>query len=976
MSGSVKQFVDFSNNTNNDTGENNAASIQPVANGENANQTVLQRPSESLRQRSEAIKNAMGDTLYLRDSDRRLILAGPGKVSWPGSTTAAASGILTISDALYVLPMLTPGFAQTAPVPPVQSIFGTLHLKRASDSMNSILVTSMRRSYAAGDQINVTVTAGSVFSCTLDSETGYQRTIHIVATASTTLSATITALNGLIPSAPDNTQLVNAALEGGALGSDLLLTTQAKQFIVGNYDGEGHAVTPANLQAFFTANPTSALAEGDTLCIFYDMVSDTASTGGRRQALPENSNTAVPVGSFFNSRVNPEKLVNALPLCKVVNGNLVFDTGIEIAPGSVSVPLTASNPLSPMVRNGTFDYGAVADTTRYGVTDWENRGDLAVNGTWQLSTTSVITNGKSLVFNKSSTSASTARIEQQMELPIPPSTQFKVELNVKQLIAPIAGTYSVILYWGDAASAALSSTTVALQSIGTTDAVPRAIAQTVTAPANAHTLKTVTIEVAGVTSASTGDALVVDDVQVSMDLTSITAMPAAANGHLKATTVDALLLEDPNSYSAGQLAELTHFDRTTPAGEGTVYHERKDQTYDASHLPPSHAFYGRLTNIGAKLLASAADRVKARISTPTDNSFTWILINEIVDPTNAVVGYRIYRGGSTGSLVFTANAYRDSAGTWHKDLNGFIASAFAVQAEQMNADGQPFSGGPGSFQLMTFVPDSTPWADTDWVKGLISTAPSTVLGTADINKTTPPILATYDKYNFNVYSIVDHVGFRMGRTTEIHQNWLTANPDGWTSAVSGSGQVGIGTGYCMGLLTSFTTGNTAGTINESMTNDVFDATNTDSIRVLEFDMSSVQSGTKSTFRIGFLGSSHTTFVDANDALFLEGSPSNANMHFISRVGGVQTSVDTGIPWPTGLSSWRLEWWGGNAVDGARAVLYNEQSAVAITTSVPASTAGQFGVHIYSSTTGTTATSQVLVSPLKFFFNRFQGDPFL
>lgn len=339
MPGTARQFIDFTSNTAGDTGEANASSIQPITNGENVDQTVLQRPSESLRQRTEAVRSVVADTLYLRDADRTLLITGPGKITWPGSTTAAASGIPVVTDNVWILPMLTPGFAQTPPVPPVASAFGTLHLKRASDNMNSILVTSQRRSYAAGDQISVVVTAGGSFSCTLDSETGYQRTIKIVATGATTLSTTITALNALTPSAPDNTALVTAALEGGALGSDLLLTTQAKQFVSGNYDGEGHTITPANLASFFTGNPSSALAEGDTLCVEYAMVSDTASTGGRRQALPENSNTTIPAGSFFNSRVNPEKLVNALPICKVVNGSLVFATGVEVTAGSTAVPL-------------------------------------------------------------------------------------------------------------------------------------------------------------------------------------------------------------------------------------------------------------------------------------------------------------------------------------------------------------------------------------------------------------------------------------------------------------------------------------------------------------------------------------------------------------------------------------------------------------------------------------------------------------
>lgn len=343
MPGTVKQFIDYSVNTNNDTGINDAASIQPYNNGESMDATVLDRPPESLRQRSEAVRNVEMDSLFLRDADRTLIITGPGLITWPGSTTASASGIPVVSDALFLLPMLTPGNPQTSPIPPVASAFGTINLERF-DSTNAILVTSLRRSYAAGDQISITVVAGASFACTLSDDAVFQRTINIVATNATTLSTVINALNALAPTvAGDTTPIVSAALEGGALGSDLVLTTQAKQFMLGNYDGEGHVVTPANLAAFFTGNPTEALAEGDTLAVSFASVTSTSSTGGRRQSIPENSNTAIPVGSFFNSRVHPELLVNALPICKVVNGHLVFATGCEVVAGSSGFSLSGTS---------------------------------------------------------------------------------------------------------------------------------------------------------------------------------------------------------------------------------------------------------------------------------------------------------------------------------------------------------------------------------------------------------------------------------------------------------------------------------------------------------------------------------------------------------------------------------------------------------------------------------------------------------
>ena len=369
MSGTTRQFVDFTGNTNNDTGENSAASVQPIQNGENTIDTVLNRPSESLRQRSEALRNVVGDSLYLHDADRAFVAFCLGGVTWPGSTTNAASGIPVLTNTLYLVPMLTPGAVQVS-APPVASAFGALHLKRSSDSQNSVSVTSRRRSYAAGDQINVTVTSGGSFSCVLDVENGLRRTIKIVATGTTTLGAVVTALNGLIPPAPDNTQLVTAALEGGASSGDFILTPQAMQYVTGNYDGEAHQVTVSALSSFFSSNPTQALAEGDTLCVRYDMVVDPASTGGRRQSLVENSNTSIPAGSLFNSRVHPEFLTNAIPICKVLNNRLVFGTGVEIPAGSTAFPLSGS------AQGIAYGGGpAWADTTANPATTVENQLD-------------------------------------------------------------------------------------------------------------------------------------------------------------------------------------------------------------------------------------------------------------------------------------------------------------------------------------------------------------------------------------------------------------------------------------------------------------------------------------------------------------------------------------------------------------------------------------------------------------------------
>lgn len=331
--GTVRQFPVYAEGVK---GYDDADSIEPIANGEALSETVLDRTPENLRDRLETVRDTLEDLLYLADAGRALIVAGPGKVTWPGSVTAGFSGIPVIDDAIFLVPGLTAGSAQTSPVPPVASTFGTLSIKRDTGALDAILVTSLLHDYQGGNKINVTVASGAAFTCVLADET--TMSITIAATAATTLTNVINALNGLLNANGDN--ICTAALQNGAVGADIVKDTQSTIRISGNHDAEGHAITPAQVAAFFFS-PTNYLHEGDSLCIQYDAMIDTSllTAGGRRQALPENSNTEVQSGSLFNSRVEPSKLVNAVPICKVVNGRLCFVSGQQILPGAIDYDL-------------------------------------------------------------------------------------------------------------------------------------------------------------------------------------------------------------------------------------------------------------------------------------------------------------------------------------------------------------------------------------------------------------------------------------------------------------------------------------------------------------------------------------------------------------------------------------------------------------------------------------------------------------
>jgi len=336
--GTIKQFVDFT--ASGDNNQNEADAIEPIENGENVTETVTNRPAENLRVRSEAIRGILEDLLYLADADRHIFVGGPGTVAWPG-VAPGNTGIFTLSDSVYIIPALTPGYAQTPPVPPVASAYGTLTLAKAGGAAGLIL-TSRRRSYAGGDRINVTVVEGTPLAVTAEVD---GRTVTVTTPSTATLDEVRVAINALTADTPA-TQLLTAVVDGGALGTDLIDSTQVQQFISGNYDGEGHTIVPANLATFFAADGgANVLREGDSLCVWYAYLRDPAAPptyGGRRESIPENTNTAIPAGSFFNSRVHPERLVDALPIAKVINGYLCFINGLNVPLGATGVSFNNS----------------------------------------------------------------------------------------------------------------------------------------------------------------------------------------------------------------------------------------------------------------------------------------------------------------------------------------------------------------------------------------------------------------------------------------------------------------------------------------------------------------------------------------------------------------------------------------------------------------------------------------------------------
>ena len=313
-------FVDFSANAV-DANQDAEADIQPWADGQAVKATVvtdaLRRPDDNLRKRTEMLRGVLDDHSYLLDADRHIFLKG-STVAWNATT-----GIPLFTGDLYIIPALTVG-EPTVNVPPVGIARGTADLLDPSNTPILQLLSTLY-SYEGGDRWNVEVRSGLALSVVV---TGFTVLITVV-DSSTTQLALLTAIQSAITAG--SLEFSVSTLAGYSVGA-YVKSTQAKQYFAGNWDSEAHVVTAAGLGSFF-GTPANALQSGDSLCIRYDVVNETASPGGRRQSLPELTDTNADA-LLFNSRIHPEYLHNSIPICKVISGQLHFINGNHISHGT------------------------------------------------------------------------------------------------------------------------------------------------------------------------------------------------------------------------------------------------------------------------------------------------------------------------------------------------------------------------------------------------------------------------------------------------------------------------------------------------------------------------------------------------------------------------------------------------------------------------------------------------------------------
>jgi hypothetical protein len=354
------QIVDY--HVGIDTGDADPTSIGPVLDGEDANQVTFQRPSENLRLRTEVIRREIEELLYLRDATQ-VLLTGGGIIHWNGTVAAGGDGRFTITEDLALRPFLAP----VACTPGAVNVNG-VDFRAATTASAGV---NPARSYGqmgssdhpGANKITVetiAVPGAANLSAAVSSPPG-PRHISVNFNPNThTLANLVDFINASTDPGAVSVRALGlaAALHEGAQGATLL-TPFPRTYMLGAADAELHLVSAIALASFFSA-PESAMSDGDVLAIWYDALV-VPSGGGRRQSIaegPENS-AAVPAESLFLVHRYPERIPGALPIARVVDGDLIF-TNLERYVQGVDGP-SASVSAIDLPASGHVQVGALTD---------------------------------------------------------------------------------------------------------------------------------------------------------------------------------------------------------------------------------------------------------------------------------------------------------------------------------------------------------------------------------------------------------------------------------------------------------------------------------------------------------------------------------------------------------------------------------------------------------------------------------------
>jgi hypothetical protein len=331
--------IDFRNSS--DTGEPESAAIQPITDGEPAGQGAFRRPTENVRTRSDTLRQVVRQHVILQDFQESL-LQGGGTITFNRTVAGGGDGKFTITADLEIRPFATPGadaspYAASTKASLLVGSGDVIKFQSRAEQWHR-LGSPYPDIAAEADMVSVEIVDTGTLSVSVTGASEQQNNVYV------TIHYGVTTCQQVIDAVNANTsanKLVVASLASGSGSNPAPKFSTAEwsdgsaRFLEGGAPGLLHTISATALTTFFATSAANCLAKGDTLAVWYADLVKLSGTGGRLQSTPENSSYQIPAGSLFNTRREPDKIPDCLPICKCVDNNtLVFIDGSRIIYGT------------------------------------------------------------------------------------------------------------------------------------------------------------------------------------------------------------------------------------------------------------------------------------------------------------------------------------------------------------------------------------------------------------------------------------------------------------------------------------------------------------------------------------------------------------------------------------------------------------------------------------------------------------------
>lgn len=346
MSLPQKTYVDYKQAGFGDLGTDDAASVQPILDGQPLNGANLSRGGENLRGRTEIARDLTEDLLYYRDH-QQYVLGTAGTLAWGGTAALGGTGVVNNTATLTITPLATPfanrkGFLRIGTAASNALTYTVQATAYGSDGMNAVFVEHRNTGAVSPSCV---ITAGPVYRIVVLFDAG--NSAHDAPTIAPLVQAQLAgvpALSGKVVCASNGSASnVIAAQAEIAISAR---THPAGTAGNGTLDVEQHTLAAGALGTFTASN---TLVEGAVVAIRYDYVVEplggdpddpkAGAAGGRAESILGRGNTDVSANLFLLDAF-PQFAPGAIPLCKVVNNVLRWidgtsiEVGTSVAPGS------------------------------------------------------------------------------------------------------------------------------------------------------------------------------------------------------------------------------------------------------------------------------------------------------------------------------------------------------------------------------------------------------------------------------------------------------------------------------------------------------------------------------------------------------------------------------------------------------------------------------------------------------------------